>query len=314
MNSRNCPRCNFNTEVIKYGVTSGGRQRYKCKNCNKTWTSKPHLQVLAKHIWNDLVFRNMNHSELAGKYKMSERNVRRKLDLYIPPEIIPTKADVIAMDVTYFGRSWGILTVINALNGKTLYCEPVNGYETVWDYEKAIRHLHKYKVYPKAAIIDGKTGVINMLKVDGIKVQFCQFHQLKIITQCLTRKPVLSPNIELRNIALVLSHTNEKNFTIMVYGWKLRHEVWLQEKSYMEEYNKWVYTHRLTRRAINSLITNLPYLFTYQQYPELNIPNTNNKIEGLHSELKRRLNNHRGLKKAQKIQFARIFFSGRTEV
>lgn len=100
----------------------------------------------------------------------------------------------------------------------------------------------------------------------------------------------------------------------MVYGWKLRHEVWLQEKSYMGEYNKWVYTHRLTRRAINSLITNLPYLFTYQQYPELNIPNTNNKIEGLHSELKRRLNNHRGLKKAQKIQFARIFFSGRTEV
>ncbi|MBQ6414087.1 hypothetical protein IJI28_00485 [Candidatus Saccharibacteria bacterium] len=122
----------------------------------------------------------MNYSELADKYKMSERNIRRKLDLYVPPDIIPTSADVIAMDVTYFGRSWGILTIINALNGKLLYCESTSGYETVWDYERAIRTLHEYEVYPKAAIIDGKSGIINMLEERGIKVQFCQFHQLKI--------------------------------------------------------------------------------------------------------------------------------------
>jgi len=255
----------------------------------------------------------MNYYELADKYKMSERNVRRKLDLYTPPEIIPTPADVIAMDVTYFGRLWGILTVINAHNGKLLYCEATNGYETVWDYEKAIRKLHKYNVYPKIAIADGKSGVIKMLEDYGIKVQFCQFHQLKIVTQCITRKPVLLPNIELRNISLSLSRIDRDMFETMMYSWKLRNEVWLQEKSRTED-GKWGYTHRLTRGAINSLITNLPYLFTYQEYPELEIPNTNNRIEGLHSELKRRLNNHRGLKKAQKIQFARIFFSGRTEV
>lgn len=313
MNSKHCPHCNFSTDVIKFGTNSSGRQRYRCKICNITWTSKPHLRNLAKLIWDDFVFRNMNYTELANKYKMSERNIRRKMDLYTPPEIIPTHADVIAMDVTYFGRSWGILTVINAHNGKTLYSEPTNGYESVWDYEKAIKKLRSYGVHPKVVIIDGKKGVINILEEYGIEVQFCQFHQLKIITQCLTRKPVLLPNKELRNIALSLAHTNRESFTAMVYGWKLRNEVWLQEKSRTED-GKWEYTHRLTRRAINSLIANLPYLFTYQQYPDLNIPNTNNKIEGLHSELKRRLNNHRGLKKAQKIQFARIFFSGRTGV
>jgi hypothetical protein len=46
---------------------------------------------------------------------MSERNIRRKLDLYAAPNVIPTPADIIAMDVTYVGRSWGILTVINLL-------------------------------------------------------------------------------------------------------------------------------------------------------------------------------------------------------
>lgn len=59
---------------------------------------------------------------------------------------------------------------------------------------------------------------------------------------------------------------------------------------------------------------NLPCLFTFEDYPGLNIPNTNNMIEGVHSELKRRLANHRGLKKGQKIKFVRIFLSGRTEV
>ena len=312
MNSKHCPHCNCNTIIVKIGMTSSGRQRYKCKRCNKTWTSKPHPHILAKRIWNDLVFRNMNYTELADKYKMSERNIRRKLDLYTPPEIIPTPTNVIAMDVTYFGRSWGILTVLDVHNGRTLYCEPTSGYESVRDYEEAIMALHKHGVYPKTAIVDGKTGVIHMLEEYGIKVQFCQFHQLKIVTQCITRKPILLPNIELRNISLALTHVNKETFEAMVYGWKLRNEIWLREKSRTED-GKWGYTHRLTRRAINSLITNLPYLFTYQEYSELNVPNTNNKIEGLHSELKRRLNNHRGLKKAQKIQFARIFFSGRTE-
>ena len=313
MNSKHCPRCNCSMNVIKIGKTSSGRQRYKCKSCNKTWVSIPHQQIVAKLIWEDLVFRNMNYAELADKYKMSKRSIRRKMDLYTPPKIIPIPADVIAIDVTYFGRLWGILTVINVHNGKTLYSEPTNGYESVWDYEKAIKRLHQYGVYPKVAIIDGKSGVINMLRGYGIEVQFCQFHQLKIITQCLTRKPVLLPNIELRNIALSLVHVDKKAFTNMVYSWKLNNEDWLRERSITED-GKWEYTHRLTRRAINSLITNLPFLFTYQDYPKLNIPNTNNKIEGLHSELKRRLSNHHGLKKAQKIQFARIFFSGRTEM
>ena len=59
-----------------------------------TWSLKSRPQVLARHIWDDFVFRNMNYSELAGKYNMSERNILRKMDLYMPPEIIPTQAEV----------------------------------------------------------------------------------------------------------------------------------------------------------------------------------------------------------------------------
>lgn len=77
MNSKHCPHCHFTT-VVKKGTTSSGRQRFKCKNCNKSWTSKPHPQVLVKKIWHDLVFHNLNMKELSSKYGICERTIRSK--------------------------------------------------------------------------------------------------------------------------------------------------------------------------------------------------------------------------------------------
>ena len=43
--------------------------------------------------------------------------------------------------------------------------------------------------------------------------------------------------------------------------------------------------------------TNLPYLFTYLKYPELEIPNTTNSLDGgVFSHLKKLLKNHNGLR------------------
>lgn len=311
MNSKHCPYCHCSTKTIKYGATTSTKRRYKCKKCGRTWTNKSRLKVSSKSLWHKFVFSNMNVHDLAKDRKMSEKQVLRYLRSYTPPEIIPTNAKVIAMDVTYFGRSWGILTVLNAENSKALYCEPVKGHETLLDYKKAIEFLHNHAIFPEAAIVDGSKGVIKMLESYGIKVQLCQFHQIKTITQCITRNPQLLPNIELKRIAATLTVTDRESFSKQLAIWEERHKDWLKEKT-IGDNGRWTYTHKRTRRAIRSLKTNLPNLFVYQEYPELRIPNTNNKIEGAHSELKRRLNNHRGLKKNQKIKFARIFFSGRT--
>lgn len=320
MNSKHCPHCHFST-VVKKGTTSSGRQRYKCKNCGKSWTTKPHPQILAKKIWHNLVFHNLNIEELSKKYGLCERTIRRKSDLYDPPEIIPNENDkntvVIAMDVTFFKRTGGVLTVINAHSGKALYMAKTGPYETVWDYEKAIRTLLEYGVKPKAAVVDGKKGVIKMLESYGLHVQMCQFHQKKIIRTYIRKDPILAENRSIKDISDALTHTHHKMFEAMVYVWRAVNFNWLNERTYFKDDSndkKWEYTHKDSRSAINSLFRNLPYLFTFEDYPELNIPNTNNKIEGIHSELKRRLANHRGLKKDQKIKFIRIFLSGRTGV
>lgn len=316
MNSKRCPHCNFSM-VVKKGTTSSGRQRYKCKRCGKSWTSKSHPQNLARRLWHDLVFHNMNIKELSKKYGLCERTIRNKLDLYTPPPILPNEDDrvttVIAMDVTFFKRTGGVLTVLNVHTGKALYCAETGGYETVWDYEKAILKLAEYSIHPKAAVVDGKKGVIEMLEGYGIYVQMCQFHQKRIVRTCLTNNPLYEENKSLKDLTDSLTHTGRTLFEEMVYIWRAVNYNWLHERTYYDD-GKWEYTHKLTRRAINSLYHHLPYLFTFEDHPELNIPNTNNKIEGIHSEMKRRLANHRGLKKTQKIKFIRIFLSGRTEV
>ncbi len=57
------------------------------------------------------------------------------------------------------------------------------------------------------------------------------------------------------------------------------------------------------RSAYRSLKTNLPWLFTWYDNIELNIPNTTNAIEGNFADLKNKLRNHNGLSIERKKKF-----------
>ncbi|MGX2987071.1 IS256 family transposase, variant Zn-binding type, partial [Ursidibacter sp. B-7004-1] len=63
------------------------------------------------------------------------------------------------------------------------------------------------------------------------------------------------------------------------------------------------------RSALSSLKYYEKYLFTFEKYPELNIEKTTNRLEGLFSELKRKLNNHNGLSKKRKVMFIKDFLN-----
>lgn len=64
---------------------------------------------------------------------------------------------------------------------------------------------------------------------------------------------------------------------------------------------KWWYTHGNLRRAIGLLTKNQESLFVYLHHPL--IPKTNNSLEGVNSQLKRRLGDHRGMPAQQQISF-----------
>lgn len=52
----------------------------------------------------------------------------------------------------------------------------------------------------------------------------------------------------------------------------------------------------------------LPYLFTYQQIACDGMPNTNNKIEGTFTDLKKNPNNHSGMSEENRKRFISGFF------
>lgn len=317
MASRNCPHCNCNTITVKIGRTSSGRQRYRCKKCGKTWTNPPRSSILTKKIWYDFVWNNMPARALADKYHKHPNTIRNLLHDYTPTPVAlenlsqkeKESISVIVMDTTYFGRGHGVVVVLDTHTGKLLYFKEIIGSEANTDYYMAFTVLRAAGIHPKACVLDGRRGVAELLEECGVLVQMCHFHMWQIVKKYLTNNPVLQPNIELKLIidSFLSKHTRTDSFSFaaQVRGWKNKNECWLNEK-HRNEHGKMEWSHEETRRAYNAIIRHARWLFTYEKYPELNIPKTSNIIEGKFGNAKDKLRLHHGYTNELKIK---IFFS-----
>lgn len=322
MGAKRCPFFHC-TNVRKHGLQSG-KQRYYCVSCRMSWTNKSRSTRKVNKLWRQYAFKGHTASDLAEEYKVSASNIRALLRTYKPPKITQ-KPRVVAviMDVTYFG-DWGILVVIDPYVKKrtgenlVLYYGVVNGTEKTSDYITATDTIESMGYSIIVATIDGRRGVKNMLESRGIPVQYCQFHQLLTITQCLTKKPRLIQNIELRAIALTLKKSNEIAFGDALAEWYYRHGKWLKERDIVTKR----YAHVRTRRAYFSLCRNLPNLFTYQddylqeyrQDTGKKVANTTSPLDGRFGAWKDKLIPHRGASKQLTFTMLRSFFSGDTGV
>lgn len=166
-------------------------------------------------------------------------------------------------------------------------------YETVADYQRGRMAIQKLGFKIKAIVLDGRSGVRNLFS--DIPVQMCHFHQKQIIQRYLTLHPKLEAGIELKAIVDTLTSAKEEIFTQEFTAWCDKWNDFLKERTVNPITKRWSYTHKRVRSARHSLKTNLPFLFTYQRYPELNIPNTTNALEGNFSWLKQDVNIHRGM-------------------
>ncbi len=199
-----------------------------------------------------------------------------------------------------------------------LYFQNLQGTERTVDYETAVRELLDLGYSIQAAVIDGRRGVREMLEGYGIPVQNCQFHQRMAVTRCLTRRPKLPANKELRDIARLLSTSGRIGFTALLKGWHNKWGVWLKE-SYIDPLTgRRRYIHDRTRRAYFSLLHNLPYLFTYQDKElvgrGITIPKTTNALEGRFTACKRILTANPRLAKPLRTKIFFSLLSGATEV
>jgi len=81
----------------------------------------------------------------------------------------------------------------------------------------------------------------------------------------------------------------------MLDEWHLKWSEYLKERSLSPLTNKSTFTHKKLRSAYLSLRRNMIWLFTFEDYKELMIPNTTNALDGKFSDLKNKLRNHNGM-------------------
>ena len=201
---------------------------------------------------------------------------------------------VLIADVTFFKRTFGILVMRAPHLKKNIYVREVRteSVEAYWQGRRALEDLG-YTI--QAIVLDGRPGVRQLFT--DIPVQMCHFHQKQIVTRYLTNNPRLEAGIELKEIVAGLCEAKETDFTSALNLWHDRWSSFMRERTTDLLTGRWNYTHKRLRSAARSLRTNLPFLFTYERYPELNIPNTTNSLDGCFAYLKELVRVHRGIKK-----------------
>lgn len=211
------------------------------------------------------------------------------------------------MDTTFFGNEFGVLVLMDSLSKKVVYHKIVNAERVIY-YRKAINELREKDYKIQSITCDGRRGLLK--DILNTPIQMCQFHQVAIVIRRIARKPKSEAGKELKILIKTLKTSSKNKFYINLHHWYLKHKNFLNERSSIpDKAGKYPFKHRNLRSAYSSLKRHEEFLFTFEKYPELKIEKTTNRLEGLFSELKRKLALHNGLSKKNKIMFIKDFLN-----
>ena len=302
MNKKECPVCN-NKHTIKYGVRKGV-QLYQCKDCG--YQFRAGNNVSENELWNAYLQEKQTVKDLSVRFDISVATVKRRLHDIKREWVQPPLSDegFVHLDVTYWGRNFGVLLALDNKTGKPLYMAFVKS-ETVKGYEDAVDSIKERGYSIRGLIIDGKQSLFRTFSC--YHIQMCQFHMKQIVRRYLTLNPKMHACRELKDLVSRLHKANEADFKRDYQEWKDKWKDTIGHKSLHKD-GKMHYTHQRLRSAMNSLNFYLPFLFTYQRKDCKGMPNTNNKIEGAFTDLKKNLNNHSGLTLENRKRFISGFF------
>lgn len=260
--------------------------------CHRQFQNHPHKERIEKVIWNEYVYNRQTIHHLSEKHNRGKDWIRERIsNVSVKKQPCVPQPVVIIADVTFFGRSFGLCVIRSPHMRKNLYVREVQT-ESADVYRQGKIVLEKQGYTLQAIVLDGRPGVRQIFS--DMPVQMCHFHQIQIITRYLTNNPKLPASRELKTIARTLVKADEECFVADLDAWHRKWSSFLKERTIDPITGKWHYTHKRLRSAYRSLKLNLPYLFTYLKYPELNIPNTTNSLDGCFAYLKELCRVHRG--------------------
>lgn len=287
VNDKKCCRRCGSVEIRKRGFYKQ-KQRYQCKSCGVVFV----LNIpWAERAFDEYCFANTQYKQIGAKYGKSTRTVQRNFDKLSINYFLAETADKhinLVFDGTYFG--WDLCYLVFRAERKTFYFKQCA--ETASNIACCLNEIERLGYTFKSFTVDGKKGVIQHLKsaYPKVPIQYCQFHQKKTIKRYLTQTPKTPCGQAIKNLTQGLCRLTKPEFL------KGLEEIKTEFKSFLIERNEsGQYMHRRVRSAIRSLTNNANFLFTYQDFSKLKIPNTTNTCEGYFSQLKRHIRTHPGL-------------------
>lgn len=266
-------------------------------------------KISATTLWQEFAFEHATVPILAKRHHISKSTVHRRLDEYeLSDSCHAPRIMVAVIDATKVGQVW-MLVVRDPHAKENVYAQEVSS-ETTFAYQEAHKHLKQQEFSFSAIVSDGRFVAVPWLFPD-IPVQMCHFHQEQIVIRYLTQNPKLEAGIELLALVKTLPRADEALFTDAFMFWCSKWHSFLQERTIDPETGRRHWTHRRLRQARDSISAHLPYLFTYQKYPELNIPNTTNSLDGVFKKAKVAIGVHAGLTHARQIKLVMSLLSAR---
>lgn len=314
--SGNSPRCGVcDAKLVKNGVTSAGRTRWRCKACGSSTTQqRPDISRRA-----DLAAFT---GWLLGKHSQAEygggtgRSFRAKIawcwDIGVPqPQATGEIHRQVIVDGTYFA-GWCVLI---AHNGRHVigwqWCNTEN--KTAWG--ELIRQFPT----PDVVVTDGGTGLRSALDTfwSRTKIQRCYFHIFAAVRRHTTSRPRLPAGKEILDLTRQLMTVSDLDAAAEWMGayvtWETRWAALLTERTYASSTTerpswarpsqRWWYTHIRLRR-VQGLYRQLvrdqalfPWLDdAYLDHGQRTVDRTTSRLEGgPNNAIKHLLRHHRGL-------------------
>ena len=166
-------RCHVcgSTHTKKNGVRKGV-QLNKCQVCG--YQFRAGNEVSEDDLWDAYQQEKQTIKELSERYGKSIATIKRRLhDIkreWVQPPL--SGEGFVHLDVTYWGRSFGVLMALDDQTGKPLYIAFVKS-ETVKDYEDAVSSIKGRGYTIRGLIIDGKQSLFKTFS--EYPIQMCQF-------------------------------------------------------------------------------------------------------------------------------------------
>jgi len=185
-----------------------------------------------------------------------------------------------------------LLIFFDAISGRVLWHKFIQS-ETKENYHEGLNFLLQKGFEILSVTIDGRRGIAGIF--NKYPVQVCQFHVQKSVLNRTTLNPKTECGRRLKFIAthFICDRWNKEQFTTEIRNILEEFHQFLNERN---EHKQFI--HRSLRSALFGIKLALPYLFTYQDFSEQNIPNTTNHVDGgINTKLKELNRQHRGMRR-----------------